>query len=158
MTASVLKRAVQYVRRLHGLQDQILTGSAPKWGQASPKHKCWGKKTPYMYVSDRWGSEQRSKGRAVQSRVRSLSCLLWPSLNNRKWWARGGENTRLFWAEGYLLHLYIFENCKCTHFFCLIASGNKNNENVHVRAGECICLFAYLSACWAICTVMYACA
>lgn len=41
----------------------------------------------------------------------------------------------------------ILVSCKCMHYFCLIASGNTTNENVSARANECICLFAYLSAC-----------
>lgn len=61
------------------------------------------------FVNDRWGSEQRPKGRVVERK--GPSCLLERSLQNiRKWWVRSREHTGLFCVEDNLWHHYIFVN------------------------------------------------
>lgn len=88
----------------------------------------------------------------MQSKESFLPVMTISPQHQEKMGQKWGKHHAVF-SRGNLWHRYIFVSCKCMQFFCLIAFGNTTNENVHAHLNECICLFAYLSACCLICTL-----
>lgn len=91
---------VHHVWWLCRLQDQNVMDSAPNWSQITPPIQSVTKRRKtHTCVSDKWGPEQRPKGKAVQCKESFSWTLRRSLLNTRKWWClswtRSGENTRL---------------------------------------------------------------
>lgn len=72
VTAWFLKGLHSVFWRLHWLCKQTLMDSAPNWSQITPPSRVL-QQEKHTYMSDRWGSEQRPKGKVVQGKE-----LFWP--------------------------------------------------------------------------------
>lgn len=112
VTVGVLTRTARYVWRLHWFQDQILMDCVPNWGQITPSSRVlWQEKHARTHVSDRWGSEQKPKGKAVQSKESVLPVMTTPPQHQEMVVFVLGQKCRkhqVVFSRGNLWHLYIW--------------------------------------------------